>query len=201
MSIIPWDKVSPDDSPFVRLFALIGIPFAAGLINFVVLTAAASSCNSGIFSNSRMLFGLADQQQAPPIFRSTNKQGVPHIAIIGSSVFLLVAALLNYIFPDATLVFTYVTTISTVLFLVVWGLILWAYINYSRRNPELHKQSTYKLPGGKYMGYIILLFFVFVFALLFVNVETRRAIYFTPVWFIILGLMYYRYKQMAKKTK
>ena len=107
-----------------------------------------------------MLFGLADQQQAPPIFRSTNKQGVPHIAIIGSSVFLLVAALLNYIFPDATLVFTYVTTISTVLFLVVWGLILWAYINYSRRNPELHKQSTYKLPGGKYMGYIILLFFV-----------------------------------------
>ena len=67
MSIIPWDKVSPDDSPFVRLFALIGIPFAAGLINFVVLTAAASSCNSGIFSNSRMLFGLADQQQAPPI--------------------------------------------------------------------------------------------------------------------------------------
>lgn len=201
MSIIPWDKVSPDDSPFVRLFALIGIPFAAGLINFVVLTAAASSCNSGIFSNSRMLFGLTDQQQAPPIFRSTNKQGVPHIAIIGSSVFLLVAALLNYIFPDATLVFTYVTTISTVLFLVVWGLILWAYINYSRRNPELHKQSTYKLPGGKYMGYIILLFFVFVFALLFVNVETRRAIYFTPVWFIILGLMYYRYKQMAKKTK
>ena len=103
---------------------------------------------------------------------------MPHIAIIGSSVFLLVAALLNYIFPDATLVFTYVTTISTVLFLVVWGLILWAYINYSRRNPELHKQSTYKLPGGKYMGYIILLFFVFVFALLFVNVETRRAIYF-----------------------
>ena len=58
MSIIPWDKVSPDDSPFVRLFALIGIPFAAGLINFVVLTAAASSCNSGIFSNSRMLFDL-----------------------------------------------------------------------------------------------------------------------------------------------
>ena len=67
MSIIPWDKVDPSESPFVRLFSLIGIPFAAGLINFVVLTAAASSCNSGIFSNSRMLFGLSEQDQAPPI--------------------------------------------------------------------------------------------------------------------------------------
>ena len=62
MSIIPWDKVDPNESPFVRLFSLIGIPFAAGLINFVVLTAAASSCNSGI-SNSRMLFGLSEQNK------------------------------------------------------------------------------------------------------------------------------------------
>lgn len=201
MSIIPWDKVSPDDSPFVRLFALIGIPFAAGLINFVVLTAAASSCNSGIFSNSRMLFGLSNQEQAPPIFSRTNKNGVPHIAIIGSSALLLIAALLNYIFPDATLVFTYVTTISTVLFVVVWALIIIAYINYSRKNPDIHKQSIYKLPGGKLTGYVILIFFIFVFALLFINVETRRAIYFTPIWFILLGLMYLRYRQVTNKHK
>ncbi|MDQ7157502.1 amino acid permease, partial [Staphylococcus warneri] len=177
MSIIPWDKVDPDNSPFVKLFTLIGIPFAAGLINFVVLTAAASSCNSGIFSNSRMLFGLSDNKQAPPAFSKTNKNGVPHVAIIGSSALLLIAALLNYIFPDATLVFTYVTTLSTVLFLIVWALIIIAYINYSSKNPELHKASTYKLPGGKYMGYVILLFFILVFGLLFVNETTRRAIY------------------------
>ena len=84
---------------------------------FVVLTAAASSCNSGIFSNSRMLFGLSSQQQAPPNFSKTNKYGVPHVAIFASAL-LLVAALLNYIFPDATKVFAYVTTISTVLFLL-----------------------------------------------------------------------------------
>ena len=73
---------------------------------------------------------------------------------------MLIAALLNYIFPDATLVFTYVTTISTVLFVVVWALIIIAYINYSRKNPELHKKATYKLPGGQYMGYLILISFV-----------------------------------------
>ncbi|MBF2201789.1 amino acid permease [Staphylococcus epidermidis] len=201
MSIIPWDKVDPDNSPFVRLFALIGIPFAAGIINFVVLTAAASSCNSGIFSNSRMLYGLSNQNQAPPTFASTNKHGVPHKAIIASSTLLLIAALLNYIFPDATLVFTYVTTISTVLFVVVWALIIIAYINYSRKNPELHKKATYKLPGGQYMGYLILIFFVFVFALLFINVDTRRAIYCTPIWFILLGLMYLRYKKADKEAR
>lgn len=199
MSIIPWNQMDPDNSPFVKLFTLIGIPFAAGLINFVVLTAAASSCNSGIFSNSRMLYGLSSQKQAPPSFSSTNKHGVPHIAILASSALLLIAALLNYIFPDATLVFTYVTTIATVLFLIVWGLIIWAYINYSRRNPELHKNVSYKLWGGQYMGYVILVFFIFVFGLLFINPDTRSAIYFIPVWFILLGLMYLRYKKATQR--
>ncbi|WP_412521068.1 amino acid permease [Staphylococcus simulans] len=199
MSIIPWYKVDPSDSPFVRLFALVGIPFAAGIINFVVLTAAASSCNSGIFSNSRMLFGLSRQEQAPPIFNKTNKHGVPHIAIFVSCALLLVAALLNYIFPDATLVFTYVTTISTVLFLVVWALIIVAYINYQKRNPQAHKNSIYKLHGGRFSGYLILIFFVFVFALLFVNPVTRTAVFLSPIWFILLGFMYWRYTQQLKK--
>ena len=61
MSVIPWFKVDPDSSPFVKLFTLIGVPFAAGIVNFVVLTAAASATNSGIYSNSRILFGLAKQ--------------------------------------------------------------------------------------------------------------------------------------------
>lgn len=200
MSIIPWQQISPEDSPFVKLFALIGIPFAAGIINFVVLTAAASSCNSGIFSNSRMLFGLSNKEQAPPIFKSTNQNGVPHIAIIVSSILLLLAALLNYIIPNATLVFTYVTTVSTVLFLVVWALIIIAYIRYHRQYPEQHCRSNYRLPGGRYMGYAILAFFILVFGLLFVNHDTRIAVFLTPIWFIILGIMYLRYKQISKHT-
>ena len=65
MSVIPWFKVDPDSSPFVKLFTLIGVPFAAGIVNFVVLTAAASATNSGIYSNSRILFGLAKQGLGP----------------------------------------------------------------------------------------------------------------------------------------
>ena len=67
MSVIPWFKVDPDSSPFVKLFTLIGVPFAAGIVNFVVLTAAASATNSGIYSNSRILFGLAKQGLGPKV--------------------------------------------------------------------------------------------------------------------------------------
>lgn len=77
MSVVPWDKLNPADSPYVKLFGLIGIPFAAGIINFVVLTAAASSCNSGIFANSRTMYGLAGRKQGPPFLHKTNKHGVP----------------------------------------------------------------------------------------------------------------------------
>src|SRR5699024_1929248 len=150
---------------FVRLFALIGIPFAAGIINFVVLTAAASSCNSGIFSNSRMLFGLSNQKQAPPIFETTNKNGVPHIAILVSCALLLYSVLLNYTIPNANLVCAYITCVSTVLFLLVRALNIVGYINYHRQKREMHKNATYILFGGKYIGYIILIFFFLVFCL------------------------------------
>ncbi|MEB6838026.1 amino acid permease [Staphylococcus simulans] len=194
MSIIPWNQINPNNSPFVHLFSIIGIPFTAGIINFVVLTAAASSCNSGIFSSSRMLFGLAWQRQAPYPLRTTNRNSVPYIAIFISSSMLMVTVLLNYIFSDATLVFIYITTIATVLFLIVWGLIIFSYIKYQKRNPEIHKNSIYKLPGGRISGYIILFFFIFVFALLFVNPLTRTAILISPIWFLILILMYWKYK-------
>ena len=73
MSIIPWDKVDPDNSPFVRFVCINWYTVCSRNTNFVVLTAAAPSCNSGIFSNSRMLYGLSNQNQAPPTFASTNK--------------------------------------------------------------------------------------------------------------------------------
>ncbi len=120
MSVIPWFKVDPDSSPFVKLFTLIGVPFAAGIVNFVVLTAAASATNSGIYSNSRILFGLAKQGLGPKALTKTNSNGVPYLSMFVSSITLLIAALLNFVFPDAIKLFIYVTTLSTVLFLVVW---------------------------------------------------------------------------------
>ncbi len=64
MAVTPWDSIAPDHSPFVGMFMLTGLPAAASVVNFVVLTSAASSANSGMFSTSRMLYGLAEQHVA-----------------------------------------------------------------------------------------------------------------------------------------
>lgn len=198
MSVIPWFKVDPDSSPFVKLFTIIGVPFAAGIVNFVVLTAAASATNSGIYSNSRILFGLAKQGLGPKVLTKTNSNGVPYLSMLVSSITLLIAALLNFIFPDAIKLFIYVTTLSTVLFLVVWGMIIVSYIAYVKKNPEQHQSSAFKLWGGKIIAYIVLSFFIFIFILLFFSKDTRVAIFISPLWFIFLFFYYKKYKNNAE---
>ena len=198
MSVIPWFKVDPDSSPFVKLFTLIGVPFAAGIVNFVVLTAAASATNSGIYSNSRILFGLAKQGLGPKVLTKTNSNGVPYLSMLVSSITLLIAALLNFIFPDAIKLFIYVTTLSTVLFLVVWGMTIVSYIAYVKKNPEQHQSSAFKLWGGKIIAYIVLSFFIFIFILLFFSKDTRVAIFISPLWFIFLFFYYKKYKNNAE---
>lgn len=198
MSVIPWFKDDPDSSPFVKLFTLIGVPFAAGIVNFVVLTAAASATNSGIYSNSRILFGLAKQGLGPKVLTKTNSNGVPYLSMLVSSITLLIAALLNFVFPDAIKLFIYVTTLSTVLFLVVWGMIIVSYIAYVKKNPEQHQSSAFKLWGGKIIAYIVLSFFIFIFILLFFSKDTRVAIFISPLWFIFLFFYYKKYKNNAE---
>ena len=198
MSVIPWFKVDPDSSPFVKLFTLIGVPFAAGIVNFVVLTAAASATNSGIYSNSRILFGLAKQGLGPKVLTKTNSNGVPYLSMLVSSITLLIAALLNFVFPDAIKLFIYVTTLSTVLFLVVWGIIIVSYIAYVKKNPEQHQSSAFKLWGGKIIAYIVLSFFIFIFILLFFSKDTRVAIFISPLLFIFLFFYYKKYKNNAE---
>ena len=185
-------------SPFVKLFTLIGVPFAAGIVNFVVLTAAASATNSGIYSNSRILFGLAKQGLGPKVLTKTNSNGVPYLSMLVSSITLLIAALLNFVFPDAIKLFIYVTTLSTVLFLVVWGMIIVSYIAYVKKNPEQHQSSAFKLWGGKIIAYIVLSFFIFIFILLFFSKDTRVAIFISPLWFIFLFFYYKKYKNNAE---
>ena len=200
MSVVPWNQLDPAESPYVKLFGLVGIPFAAGIINFVVLTAAASSCNSGIFANSRTLFGLAGRKQGPPFLHKTNKHGVPYYAILLTCGLLSIAIILNAVFKDATKVFVQITTFSTVLNIMIWTCIMIAYLGFVKRNPELHNDSKFKMPGGKYMAYAILVFFAFIFIVLLINSTTRFAVLFAPVWAIVLVIMYQKYRKESEKA-
>ena len=110
VSVYPWDKLGDIGSPFVATFAKVGITFAAGLINFVVLTAALSGCNSGIFSASRMIYTLSRHGQMPKIFSKVMKNGVPFYTVLAVSIGILIGALLNVILPlliKGQIVFSY----------------------------------------------------------------------------------------------
>ncbi|MGN6321428.1 MAG: D-serine/D-alanine/glycine transporter [Dyella sp.] len=191
MTVTPWRLVQPGKSPFVELFMLAGIPAAASLINFVVLTSATSSANSGIFSTSRMLYGLAEENHAPSLFARLSRAAVPSRGLMFSCVCLLGGAMLVYVVPNLVTAFTLVTTLSAVLFMFVWSLILIAYMAYRRKRPHLHAASTYKMPGGVFMCWACLVFFVFVLWLLTLQADTREALLASPVWFVLLTIGYW----------
>ncbi|WP_019407692.1 D-serine/D-alanine/glycine transporter [Pseudomonas psychrophila] len=190
LAVTPWREVVADKSPFVELFVLAGLPAAAGIINFVVLTSAASSANSGVFSTSRMLFGLAIDGDAPSTFKSLSKRAVPSNGLIFSCTCLLMGALVIYLVPNLMAAFTLITTVSATLFMFVWTMILLSYLAYRKRSDHLHRASIFKMPGGKVMVWACLAFFVFILALLALEDDTRAALYLVPVWFVVLGVAY-----------
>ena len=187
MTVVPWDQVRADSSPFVQVLGLVGFTGAASVMNFVVLTSAASSSNSGIYSISRMLFGLAHKHMAPKLFGRLSKNGVPCwglvVTVLALSTSLLLAASESF-----TKAFTLVTTISSVLFIFVWSMIVISYMKYRKVAPAAHAASRYPMPGGRGMCWAILAFFVFVLVLLTQEADTARALALTPVWFVILGI-------------
>ncbi|TCS92067.1 amino acid permease [Hazenella coriacea] len=189
MSLYPWIELDGKTSPFVLTFQHIGIPAAAGIINFVVLTAALSSCNSGIFSTGRMLYTLANSRQAPRMLGAVSKRKVPARGITLSAIALLFGVVLNYIMPEKA--FIYITSVATSGALWIWGIILFSHIKY-RQAVKQHKvrESSFKMPGAPWTNWIALFFLGFVAVLLGFNEETRVALYVAPIWFLILVISY-----------
>ncbi len=188
MAVTPWTQVHANQSPFVEMFVLIGLPAAAGIVNFVVLTSAASSANSGIFSTSRMLYGLAEQGVAHRIFARLSARSVPVQGLLFSCLCLFLGVATIYLIPDVMTVFTLVTTVSAILFMFVWTIILCSYLAYRHKHPERHQRTTFKMPAGKLMCWVVMAFFAFILVLLALKEDTRQALMITPVWFIILAV-------------
>ncbi len=170
------------------MFVLIGLPAAAGIVNFVVLTSAASSANSGIFSTSRMLFGLSEQGVASKRFGRLSKRSVPVNGLLFSCLCLFLGVALIYLIPNVMTVFTLVTTVSAILFMFVWSIILCSYLVYRKKFPEKHQASSFKMPGGKAMCWVVLAFFAFIIVLLTLQPDTRQALSVTPIWFVLLAI-------------
>lgn len=190
LSIYPWNEVGLKGSPFVLMFDQIGIPAAAGIINFVVLTAALSSCNSGIFSTSRMLFNLAEQGEAPKRVNRLTKGGVPGRAVVISAIALLIGVLLNYVVPED--VFTWVTSIATYGAIWTWAIILVSQIKYRKQLKAAEQNKLkYKMPLFPFSSYLSLAFLVFCVCLMAYAPDTRVSVIVGPLWFLLLICFYY----------
>ncbi|MGG0187191.1 amino acid permease [Bacillus rhizoplanae] len=190
MAIYPWNEFGEKGSPFVLTFEQIGIAKAAGIINFVVLTAALSSCNGGLFSTGRMLFTLAQQKQAPEKFGHLNKNGIPSKGILATAFVLLIGVVLNYLVPAK--VFTWLTSISTFGAIWTWGVILVAQLRFRKGlSQEAQNKLTYKLPLYPLSSYITLAFLVLVLGVMAYSTDTRIALIVGPIWIIALVAVYY----------
>jgi len=188
IAVTPWREISPDRSPFVAMFSLAGLGIAASVVNFVVLTSAASSANSGIYSTSRMVYRLSCGGDAPASFGRLTSRRVPANALFLSGVVLLSSVAMVAAGDSIIAAFTLVTTISSLCFMFIWTIILSSYLVYRRRRPQQHSASPFKMPGGVVMCWVVLAFFVFLVWAFTQKSDTLQALLVTPAWFVVLGI-------------
>jgi amino acid transporter, AAT family len=200
MALVPWNQLSPSMSPFVLVFDKVGVPGASHVINLVVITAAASSCNSGLYSTGRMLYTLALRRQAPRRFGELNSRKVPAAGIHVSAALMLIGVVLNYVVPEE--VFTWVTSIALVGTLWTWVMIMLAHKNYRARVQRGQAAGvSYRMPGWPIANWLVIAFLLIVTAMLSLTPGTRVALYVAPLWFALLGFSYRRLRKAGALTQ
>ncbi|GAB7531241.1 amino acid permease [Pseudomonas sp. 3A(2025)] len=200
ISVSSWAKINPEQSPFVQVFLMAGLPAAAGLINLVVLTSAMSAANSGVFATSRMIYSLSDKDQAPGLFKVLSGSAIPVRGLVFSCLCMAMGLVVLFIIPEVMKAFTVLTTISAILFVFAWAMTVVAYIRYRRIDPQLHKASRFKMPGGLIMSWAVLAFFAFVIVLLALEPDTLQAMICMPIWFAILTVAWLKKVRHGQRT-
>ena len=187
LCVVKWTEFAPGVSPFVEAFAKIGIPAGAGIVNFVVLTAALSSCNSGMYSTGRMLRNLADSGEAPTVFGRLSSTKTPALGITVSVAFMGIGVVLNYVVPEKA--FNYVTSVAVGAGIWTWLMILVSHVLY-RRAVEAGRRpaSSFPAPGGSVGSWIAIVFLLFVTGLIMKDSESRISLYVLAVWAVVLGV-------------
>ncbi|MHB8928136.1 MAG: amino acid permease [Bacillota bacterium] len=149
VGVIPWGQVGQRGSPFVLVYELLGIPGAANVMNFVVITAALSSMNSGLYTSSRVLYNLAEQGEAPRLLAVLNRRRVPANAVVLSTLALYGAVLVYYLSPRTA--FLYITAMSSFGVMFTWLMISLTHLFFRPKAPaEDPRAPAYRMPGYPY---------------------------------------------------
>ncbi|NLR30948.1 amino acid permease [Levilactobacillus tujiorum] len=187
MAIYPWQDVLPNQSPFVMVFKNVGIGAAADIINFVVITAAASACNSSIFTTGRMLSSLTKDAKRPLTMRlnKLSKHQVPGNALNFSALVITLAVVLNFLIPS--MVFSLVSSVATTCFLFIWASIILTHLKF--RRSAAAEISQFKAPWFPIADYAVLALLAIVAIILCFQLETAIALVLSLVWLVALYLV------------
>ena len=189
MAIYPWPQIGSQGSPFVQIFSNLGIGSAATILNIVVISAAVSAINSDIFGAGRMMYGLAQQGQAPKGFAQLSKQGVPWMTVVVMGAALLGGVVLNYLIPEN--VFLVIASIATFATVWVWLMILFTQVAMRRSmTKEQVAELKFPVPFWPYAPAAAIVFMLFVFGVLGYFPDTQAALLVGAVWIVLLVVAY-----------
>ena len=197
LALYPWDSLVAElnaagdpysASPFVRIFSLIGSDTAAHVLNFVVLTAALSVYNSGVYCNSRMLYGLAEQGNAPRAFLKLSRNGVPVRGIVVSGAVTLLCVALNYVLPEGALIILMSLVVAALV--LNWAMISLSHLKFRRALRERGVEPSFKALWSPFGNYLCLAFVGFILLVLLLDAGTRMSVFALPAWVAVIGLCY-----------
>ncbi|WP_406632135.1 amino acid permease [Amycolatopsis sp. WGS_07] len=186
--LLPWPFYNGGESPFVTVFSRLGIGGIGDVMNAVVLTAALSSCNSGLYSTGRILRALADEGEAPKFVGKMNSRHVPYGGILFTSVAYVLGVVLNYIVPSEA--FDIATAIASLGVVATWATLVFSQMRMrqSSLRGELERPS-YRMPGAPYTGWATLGFLVLVVVLMgFSDGAEKIAFYSIPAIVVVLAV-------------
>ncbi|WP_083959963.1 amino acid permease [Streptoalloteichus hindustanus] len=186
--VLPWTVYRSDESPFVTVFSAIGLPAAGDVMNAVVLTAALSSCNSGLYSTGRILRSLANRGEAPAFTARMSSRHVPYGGILFTAVIYLFGVFLNYWVPKDA--FDIAVNVASLGVITTWMTLLYSQIRFRRkaRRGEV-AVPAFRMPGAPVTGWLTLAFLVGVLVLMVFSDDWKQqvSVAIAPVLAVVLG--------------
>ena len=181
-------------SPFVLVFAGIGEKLAANVLNFVILTATLSVYNSMVYSNSRLLYGMALEGNAPKSLMEVNKRGVPVRAIVYPGVFTALCIVLNYVAPAG--VIELLMSLIVAALVITWVIIILAHLKYRKAQAAKGARASFLAPLSPLSNYLCLAVMAVVVAVMAATPDIRSSAFAIPVW---IGLVYVAFRVVNRQ--
>ncbi|GLR08685.1 aromatic amino acid transporter AroP [Mixta theicola] len=188
LSLYPWVKVVGESSPFVMIFHDLGETLVANVLNVVFLTAALSVYNSCVYSNSRMLYGLAKQGSGPQALLKVDRRGVPYVALGVSALATAICVLINYLMPGEAFGLLMALVVSALV--INWAMISLAHLKFRRAKNRQGIQTRFRAilyPAG---NWICLAFLAAILVIMLMTPGMAISVWLIPVWLIVLAIGY-----------